>query len=98
LPPPLGQSQSALPLNLRYDGSPGFVDVAALQLQRDATRFDGRFRLPQVLEWMEQKNGTPLPPLSGTLTTPELEISGAKLEGVHVEFDDTEAPAGESLP
>ncbi|MDR7099333.1 hypothetical protein J2X04_001680 [Lysobacter niabensis] len=98
LPPPLGQSQSRLPLNLRYDGLPGFVDVAALQVRRDATRFDGRFRLPQVLEWMEQKDGTPLPPLSGTLTTPELEISGAKLEGVQVEFDDTAAPAGESLP
>jgi len=98
LPPPLGQSESRLPLNLRYDGSPGFVDIAALQVRRDATRFDGRFRLPPVLEWMEQKDGTPLPPLSGMLTTPELEISGAKLEGVQVEFDDTAAPAGESLP
>jgi hypothetical protein len=98
LPPPIGQSPSPLPFALRYDGSPGFVDDASLQLQRDATRFDGRFRLPRMLDWMEQKDGTPLPPLSGTLTTPELEISGAKLEGVEVEFNDSEAPAAGSPP
>ncbi|MFC5576424.1 hypothetical protein ACFPOA_00170 [Lysobacter niabensis] len=91
LPAPIGESRSPLPFVLRYDGSPGFVDVASLELQRDATRFDGRFRLPQVLAWVEQGDGTPLPPLTGRLTTPALEISGASLEGVAVEFDDSEA-------
>lgn len=91
LPPPIGQSRSPLPFALRYDGASGFSDAIALRLERDATRFDGRFRLPQVLEWIEHKQGTPLPPLTGTLTTPQLEISGAQLEGVQVEFDDAEA-------
>lgn len=91
LPSPIGTSRSPLPFALRYDGSPGFVDVASLHLRRDATRFDGRFRLPQMLEWVEQVDGTPLPPLAGTLTTPALEIAGARLEGVEVEFDDSEA-------
>jgi hypothetical protein len=94
LPSPIGESRSPLAFALRYDGSPGFVDVASLQLQRDATRFDGRFRLPQVLEWVEQEDVTPLPPLAGTLTTPELEIAGARLEGVEIEFDDYEATGG----
>lgn len=98
LPPPLGQSRSPLPFALRYDGSPGFADVASLRLQRDATRFDGRFRLPKVLEWIEQKEGTPLPPLSGTLTAPQFEISGATLEGVEIELDDSEAVAAGNLP
>lgn len=102
LPPPVAQSRSALPFTLRYDGSPGFADIASLQLQRDATRFDARFRLPQMLEWIDQKDGTPLPPLSGTLTTPRLDISGAKLEGVEVEFDETESdearPAAGNTP
>ncbi|HEV8695616.1 MAG TPA: hypothetical protein VGQ93_15760 [Lysobacter sp.] len=88
LPPPLGQSKSSLPFALRYDGAPGFADVASLQVQRDATLFAGHFRLPQVLDWINQPEGAPLPPLAGTLTTPELEISGARLEGVEVEFGD----------
>ena len=46
-------------------------DVASLQLQRDATRFDGRFRLPQMLAWIDASaTASPLPPLDGTLTTP----------------------------
>jgi hypothetical protein len=90
LPPPLGQSRSALPFVLAYDGVPGFADVASLNMQRDATRFVGRFRLPQVLDWISQAGGTPLPPLTGTFTTPELEMAGAKLEGVEIEFGDEE--------
>jgi len=90
LPPPLGQSRSSLPFALRYDGAPNLDDEAALQLRRDATQFDGRFRLPRVLDWIEAKQASPLPPLSGRLTTPTMEISGATLEGVEIEMSDAE--------
>jgi len=94
LPPPLGQSRSKLPFALRYDGQADFADVATLQLRRDDTRFDGRFRLPQVLDWLDQAaTASPLPPLTGTLTMPKLEISGATLEGVEIEFSDEESAA-----
>jgi hypothetical protein len=93
LPPPLGQSRSPLPFALHYDGRADFADVAALQLRRDATRFDGRFRLPAVLDWLDDDaTGSPLPPLAGTLTTLELEVSGATLEGVEIEFSDDAPP------
>jgi hypothetical protein len=88
LPSPLGQSRSPLPFALHYDGALNLDDEAALQLRRDATRFDGRFRLPRVLAWIEAKQGSPLPPLSGLLTTPTMEISGATLEGVEIEMND----------
>lgn len=97
LPPPLGQSRSALPLVLRYDGAPSLADIASLQLRRDASRFDGRFRLPDMLAWIEQKEGTPLPPLAGSLTIPQVGIAGAQLEGVEVEFED-DASATENAP
>jgi len=90
LPPPLGQSRSPLPFALRYDGMPNLDDEAALQLRRDATQFDGHFRLPRVLDWVEAKQASPLPPLSGRLTTPTMEISGATLEGVEIEMSDEE--------
>lgn len=88
LPPPIGQSRSPLPFALRYVGTTRFSDVASLKLQRDATTFDARFRLPAVLEWLDAAPASPLPPLDGRLQTPTLEISGAVLEGVEVEFTD----------
>ncbi|GAB3090593.1 AsmA family protein [Lysobacter terrae] len=98
LPPPIGQSRSALPFALHYDGSAAFEDAATLRLARDATRFEGRFRLPQMLAWIDQKDGSPLPPLAGSLMTPKLEISGATLQGVQVEFDDSESSSEVSTP
>jgi hypothetical protein len=98
LPPPIGQSQSPLAFALHYDGASNLTSSTVLQLRRDATQFDGRFRLPHVLQWLGQEAGTPLPPVAGTLTTPQLEISGARLEGVEIEFDDSEAAAPGVMP
>jgi len=89
LPPPIGQSRSPLPFALDYLGAADLGDVAGLQLRRDATRFDARFRLPDVLAWIDtMAAASPLPPLDGVLSTPRLEISGATLEGVEIEFDE----------
>lgn len=97
LPPPIGQSRSPLPFALRYDGAPAMADVASLDLRRDASRLEAHFRLPQVLDWVARNAGSPLPPLAGRLRTPALEVSGAKLEGIEVEFDDPEIP-GTGVP
>ncbi|MGH8078699.1 MAG: hypothetical protein ACREPE_15465 [Lysobacter sp.] len=97
LPPPIGQSRSPLPFALSYDGNTDFTDSTALQLRRDATRFAGRFGLQDVLAWSRTvATDSPLPPITGTLTTPQLIISGAELEGVEIEFEDDETAA--SLP
>ena len=89
LPPPIGQSDSPLPFVLGYRGAANLSGDTSLQLRRDASRFDGRFQLPDVLAWIEAAaDGTPLPPIDGRLTTPELRISGATLHGVEITFDD----------
>lgn len=92
LPPPVSASTSPLPFALRYTGKPDLSDVAALSLHRDATAFDARFRLYDVLDWTQRPDGAPLPPLDGRLTSPKLVISGATLEGVEVELDDESVP------
>ena len=84
LPPPIGQSKSPLPLVLDYAGPFDFSDTARLQLTRDATRVDARFKLPEVLAWIDAPAGSPIPPLSGRVTTPTLDIDGVLLEGVDV--------------
>ena len=90
LPPPLGQSTSALPFALDYVGKPDLSDIVRLQLQRDATRFDGRFRAFDVTDWVAKRDhDSLLPPLDGRITTPRLEIAGAQLEGVEIMFDES---------
>ncbi|MEO6263450.1 MAG: hypothetical protein ABIO58_00485 [Luteimonas sp.] len=99
LPPPIGESQSPLPFALQYTGNSDFSDIAALQLRRDAARFDGRFRLPDVTAWIDAAaGGSPLPPLDGRVTTPGLEISGAQLEGVEITLDEPDVPDVDGTP
>lgn len=88
LPPPISTSTSPLPFALRYDGKSDLSDITALSLRRDAMVFDSRFRLYAMLDWLAQAGGSPLPPMDGTLRAPQLEISGATLEGVQVSLDD----------
>ena len=89
LPAPLSTSTSALPYRLDYRGALALSDPLTLSLRRDATTFDAQLRLPQVLTWVDTgSTGSPLPPLTGTLSTPRLDISGAVLEGVEVEISD----------
>lgn len=89
LPPPLSASTTPLAFALDYAGRPDFSDAADLRLRRDDTLFDARFKLTQVLAWLDAgTTGSPLPPLDGRLRTPRLEIAGARLEGVELDLDD----------
>lgn len=93
LPAPLSQSTSPLPFALAYAGRANLSDPVALELRRDATRFDGRFRIDDMLAWIDRfDRGTPLPPLQGRLSSPMIEIAGARLEGVEVEFSEDALP------
>src|SRR3546814_17361923 len=94
----MGASDAPLPFALRYLGRANFHDAASLQLRHEDTRFDARFRLPAVPAWMSSiANGSPLPPLSGHLSTPRLEISGAQPDGVEVTTK-VPLPPGEQAP
>jgi hypothetical protein len=99
LPPPIGQSSSPLPFQLAYRGQADLSDATSLQLRRDATAFDGHFRLPRMLGWIDAgAQGSPLPPLEGRLASPRIEISGAVLEGVEIEFGDDAIPDMPATP
>ena len=99
LPPPPGQSNSPLPFSLDYAGANDFSDIASLQLQRDDTRFDGHFRLFDIITWTSATTlDSPLPPIAGTLSTPRMEISGAVLEGVEVSMEDDSLPVPKVAP
>ncbi len=89
LPPPLGASASPTRFVVDYRGAPDFQDPVRLRVDRDGASADARFRAMDLLAWTQAGPGdTPLPPLQGTASIPALEISGALLEGVEVEFED----------
>ena len=99
LPSPLSASRSRLAFQWLYRGKADLSAVAALRLQRDATRFDGRLRVFDVGKWINAKSpASPLPPLDGILTTPKMDIAGAHLEGIEIMFDDPAVPALEPVP
>ena len=99
LPPPIGQSTSSLPFVLDYVGEPDLSDIVRLQLQRDATHFDGRFRAFDIADWIAVRDhDSLLPPLDGRITTPRLEIAGAQLEGVEITLDEPGLPSIDTAP
>lgn len=86
--PPLSASPAPLAFALDYDGVPALSDAARLQLDWDGASADVAFQLPAVLAWAETAaTGTPLPPLTGRARVPTLDIEGARLEGVEIEFE-----------
>lgn len=87
LPVPLSANAAPYTFTLRYTGTPDLANTTQLTLQQDKTHFEATFQLPDVLRWIDGNNSTPLPPLTGKLTTPRIEMSGVILEGVEVELD-----------
>lgn len=89
LPPPINRPKGTVPFNLRYIGPIDFSGAWDLQLRNGATRFEARFRLPRVLQWLDAPvDGTPIPPLDGRIVTPRLDAAGATLEGVEIQIVD----------
>ncbi len=99
LPPPLGTSRSPVAFGLQYLGKPDLSDQLALQLRRDEALFDGSFRAFEVSKWLAAGPGTsPIPPLTGRVSMPRLDIAGAQLQGVDISISDTESAAVKSTP
>jgi hypothetical protein len=89
LPPSLDDAALPTQFALDYSGGIALEDPVRLRLRRDGATVDARFRAMDVLAWTQaDSDDTPLPPLQGSASIPSLEISGALLEGVEIEFED----------
>lgn len=94
LPAPLSDRTAPLPFALRYDGPPALAAPIGLRIEHPGgARFDGSARLPDLLHWLDAMDtGSPLPPLQGRLTAGRVEVSGATLEGLEIDFGEGGAP------
>jgi hypothetical protein len=88
LPAPLHRPAGPIATALDYLGPVDLSGIVALQARKDATRFDGRFRIRDIQAWLDAGMASPLPPLDGSLRTPVLEIAGARLQGVSISVED----------
>lgn len=96
LPDPVGRPRTPVPFELGYRGAADFSGVTSLRARHGATFADARFHLPDVLAWLDAgATATPLPPLEGRMRMPSLEIAGATLEGVEIEFEDAGIQSGD---
>jgi len=74
-------------------------DVLTLDAAVGESKFHSNLRLPQVQAWLAADNAAPLPPLNGTLVSPQLNVSGIELKDVSVEIeDDPPATAASTKP
>lgn len=97
LPAPLERPRTPVAFALGYRGPADLSGKISLRMRHGRSIADARFLLPDVLAWIEAGDtGSPLPPLTGRLHTPKLEIAGATLEGVQIEIPDDagDEPAG----
>lgn len=93
LPAPLGTSTSPVAIDATYAGASDLSSPVALDLRRDDAEASARFRIDEVLAWMDAAaTGTPLPPLDAQARAPRIDIAGAVLEGVEIEIEAGDAP------
>lgn len=89
LPPPLDANDVPMPFAIRYSGALALDAPVQLRLDHAGARFDGSARIADITAWFAAGDGgAPVPPLRGTLHADRIDIGGAQLDGVEIEFDD----------
>jgi hypothetical protein len=92
LPQPLADSAAPITATLDFRARAGQPARLDFDLQRAPTRLQGRFDPAALAAWWRAPDTTPLPPISGRMSTPRLDLGGAQLEGVEIELHDDHAP------
>lgn len=90
LPAPLSASDSPIAFRLAYAGAGDFSAPFSLRASRDDSLLEATAAIDPLLAWLDAPGDAPLPPLTGRLQAPALEIEGYRLEGVDIELRDDE--------
>lgn len=86
LPAPMNQQTKNIPYRLDYSGKPDFSDAVSLVLNIEKSKLSSSLKISDVQQWIDQKEGSPLPPLKGRLDTPNIQMDGVSLEGISIEI------------
>jgi hypothetical protein len=83
LPPPIGAVEGPFPVTMLYRGATDFSDPLRVALAVGPARADVQVRVREMLAWIDAPGASPLPPLTGTASLPQLDFEGATLRGIH---------------
>jgi len=97
LPPPVGAAKGPHPVIAVYRGKPDFSDPVRVGVALGPARAQVAVRVREMLAWLDAPAASPLPPLTGTASVPELDFEGAVLKGVRAEMRE-DAPAEATAP
>lgn len=96
LPPPIDEPGWPLTLSARYHGNANLSAPAELSLARGDALLETRLLIGELASWISDvAAGSPLPPLSGRLMLPQVDVAGASLHGVEVSIQHDSSEAGE---
>ena len=82
LPPPLGAANGPHPVVALYRGRTDFSDPLRVALAVGPAQADVQLRVREMLAWLDAPGASPLPPLTGTASLPQLDFEGATLRGI----------------
>ena len=86
LPAPLNHQTKNIPYELNYSGKADFSDVISLKLSIEQSQLSSSLKIAEIQQWVENTEGSPLPPLQAQLDTPIIQLDGVSLEGVSIEI------------
>ena len=86
LPAPLNHQTKNIPYQLNYSGKANFTDYISLKLSIEQSQFNSTLKIAEIKQWLENAEGSPLPPLQAQLDTPLIQLDGVSLEGVSIEI------------
>ena len=92
LPAPLNKHTKNIPYQLNYAGKPDFSDALNLKLDVAKNKFSSTIKIAEIQSWMDQGDGSPLPPLHGQFEIPLIQLDGVSLEGVSIEITPDDNP------
>lgn len=86
LPAPLNKQTKNIPYQFNYSGKADFSDAISLKLSIEQSQLSSTLKIAEVQQWVENAEGSPLPPLQGQFDTPIIQMDGVSLEGVSIEI------------
>lgn len=86
LPAPLNKQTKNIPYQLSYAGKADFSDALHLKLDIEKNKFSSAIKVAEIQAWVDQSDGSPLPPLHGQFEIPFMQLDGVSLEGVTIEI------------
>jgi hypothetical protein len=88
LPFPLTDSSNEVRIELDYIGSTTLQGTLELSLARGDADLRGTLAIGELFAWLDDPEASPLPPLTGELSSDLLDAGGVELRGVRIRIDD----------